>query len=768
MDHPILKKLNEKQVDAVTTVDGALLVLAGAGSGKTRALTNRIAYMIQDRGVSPWNILAVTFTNKAANEMKARVSKLLSRGGDAGGDGSVRFKNNFADLRNEALPTIGTFHSICVRILRENIHLMDFERTFAIYDAADQQLLMKRLMEDAGIDSKKINPKAILGWISNAKNQLMGPATFGKHVDSNFAEKVAMLYGPYQDALRQNNALDFDDLIMKTVELFRGHEEVLKYYQDKFKYISVDEYQDTNHAQYVLIGLLAKKYRNLCVIGDEDQSIYSWRGATVRNILDFEKDYPEAKVVFLEQNYRSTSVILDSSNAIISRNKNRKPKKLWTSQEGGEKVRHWLAHNERHEGELVANEINEILKSHESPDYNDFVVLYRTNAQSRVMEEVFLRYGIPYRIVGGVKFYARKEIKDMLAYLRVVQNPNDSVSLMRIINVPSRKIGAKTLEMVVAYGKRQNIPFFQALKEVRSVEGLSDGKIMDIEKFVELILRLQRANSEFAAAGVIKHVLEEAKYREFLDDGSSEGATRLENVVELISVASKYDSLEPGVSLSVFLEEVSLIADIDTADDGDNAVTLMTVHSAKGLEYPVVFVAGLEEGVFPHSRSLMEAEQLEEERRLMYVAMTRAMERLYLMHARERMLYGESRVNAPSQFLNDIPEELVEDNFGGHGRGYRGLSRDYGETGFGDTALPVESFGGAGTGRSSGYSSAGESFEDQDVGDISYNVGDKVAHKIFGVGRVVEVVGGVISVEFEDSSVGMKKLAASVAPLKKV
>lgn len=783
-DQPILKKLNDKQKEAVMAVNGPLLVLAGAGSGKTRALTHRIAYLIQEHGVNPWNILAVTFTNKAAKEMKQRVSKLLSGwmissgpSGDTFGQSTpLIFKNNFMDLRNSALPTIGTFHSICVRILREHIHLLDYEKSFAIYDDTDQQLLMKRLMEDAGMDVKKINPKAILGFISNAKNQLIGPKEFMNYVDGAFSEKVSSLYGPYQNALKQNNALDFDDLIMKTVELFTKFPEVLAHYQEKFKYISVDEYQDTNHAQYILIKLLAEKYKNICVIGDEDQSIYSWRGATIKNILDFEKDYPNAKVVFLEQNYRSTQTILDASNAIISKNRNRKPKKLWTESAGGATIKHWLAHNERHEGELIAHEINKILESYENPTYNDFVVLYRTNAQSRAMEEIFLRYGIPYKIIGGVKFYERKEIKDMLAYLRVIQNPNDSVSLFRIINVPSRKIGSQTLEVISGYAKRQNISVFQALKEVRSIDGLSDTKISDIEKFVSLIKELNEVNKNVPASGVIKHVLVEAKYRDFLDDGTAEGETRLENVSELISVANKYDSLEPGMSLSIFLEEVSLIADIDTADDSENSVTFMTVHSAKGLEFPYVFVAGLEEGIFPHNRSLMEPEQLEEERRLMYVAMTRARLGLYLLHARERTLYGESRVNAPSQFLNDIPEALVEDNFGGHGRGFggglgfsHGGSAGFGTSGFGSSgdylgggfdgiAVPYE--------KSDGYSKISE--EEGTEGEIVYAVGETVVHNIFGKGLVIAVQGGVLTVKFDNPEHGTKKLAASVAPLRKV
>lgn len=813
-------------------------MIAGAGSGKTRALTHRIAYLIE-QGVSPWNVLAVTFTNKAANEMKERIIKLLKKikrtsGNISGGEigvggwgndsasgtglgGEVRsigggagnlnldFSKNFSDLSNDYLPTIGTFHSVCVRILRKHIHNLDYETGFVIYDEADQQILMKRLMEELKIDSKNMNPKVVLGAISNAKSQLIDEKNFSQYVDGMFMEKVASLYGPYQKALKQNNALDFDDLIMKTVELFRKFPEILEYYQEKFRYISVDEYQDTNHAQYVLIKLLAEKYRNLCVIGDEDQSIYSWRGATIKNILDFEKDYPEAKIILLEQNYRSTRVILDAAHNIISKNRNRKEKKLWTENKDGALVKRYLCHNERHEGELIANEILEILKQYESPNYNDFVVLYRTNAQSRVLEEVFLRYGIPYRIVGGIRFYERKEIKDMLAYLRVIQNPNYSVSFTRIINVPTRKIGAKTIETLQSYGSRNGLSLFQAMKNAVSVDGLSDTKSSDIEKFVKLIGDLQGKNREFPASGVIKHVLEDAKYRDFLDDGTSEGETRLENVKELISVASKYDSLEPGISLSIFLEEVSLIADIDRADDGQNAVTFMTVHSAKGLEFPYVFVAGLEEGIFPHNRSLLDSGELEEERRLMYVAMNRAMERLYLLHAMERMLYGESRMNAPSQFLNDIPPELVEDNFGGHGKVkkfldlageiIRGSSSS--GAGFSEDGLGVSGSGELAGGRGSSFDgSAGGFFgnkiarrevgglnnggagswvtgrpvpyeEDSSV-EIVFNVGDKVVHNSFGDGVIVDIKGGVVTVAFSNSKIGTKKLALSVAPLRKV
>lgn len=729
----ILSGLNEKQIEAIKHFSGPLLVIAGAGSGKTRALTHRIAYLIEKKGVSPWNILAVTFTNKAANEMKQRIMKLLQK----------KVDTTFWNMETTSdIPTIGTFHSICVRILRKNIHLLDFENSFAIYDMADQQILVKRIMEEMLIDTKRINPKAILSHISNAKNQLIGPKEYQAYARDYFSEKVAEIYPRYQKALQQNSALDFDDIIMKTVELFQKHKDVLDYYQEKFKFISVDEYQDTNHAQYVLIKLLADKYRNLVVIGDIDQSIYGWRGATIQNILNFEKDYPEVKTVVLEQNYRSTQIILDGANSVIAKNRQRKEKNLWTEKTGGEKIRHWLADNERHEGELIAREISNLLIGSEYPQYNDFVILYRTNAQSRVLEEVFMRYGIPYKIVGGIKFYERKEVKDILAYLRVIQNQNDSISLLRIINTPPRKIGGKTLETLQQFANIHSLSLFNAMLLANEIEDISEAKAEVLENFVKMIKELQNLNGEFGASGMIKQVLDISGYKSFIDDGSIEGEARLENIAELISVAHKYDGLEAGISLNIFLEEVSLIADIDMMNDQDNAVTFMTVHSAKGLEFPYVFIAGLEEGIFPHNRSLLDASELEEERRLMYVAMTRAMERLYLLHARGRTLYGESRVNAPSQFLADIDQSLVEANFGN-----RSVRSHVPITEIGEKPVPIEL--------------------DEGLA-IEMEIGDKVNHTSFGKGIVVDRKGGVVTVAFEDSAVGVKKLAISVAPLKKI
>lgn len=717
-----LEGLNEMQKEAVLTTEGPILIIAGAGSGKTRALTYRIAYLMHEKKVPAYNILAVTFTNKAASEMKHRLLKLVGE--------------------EAPMPTVGTFHSICAQLLRRHIHLLGYENQFVIYDTNDQVVLMKEIMKAHYISEKQLNPKAVLGHISQAKNELIGPEEFQIQGHNYFTEKVAELYGPYQKHLQRAQALDFDDLLLKTVELFQTFPDLLHQYQDRYRYISVDEYQDTNHAQYTLIKMLAEKHRNLCVIGDPDQSIYSWRGANMQNILDFEKDYPEARVIKLEQNYRSTSIILELAHALIEKNKNRKEKRLWTDREGGSKVRLWHTMNERDEALKVAYSIAEHLKRHESPQYKDFAVLYRTNAQSRSLEEAFMRTGIPYKIVGGVKFYLRKEVKDMISYLRVIQNPDDSVSLLRIINTPARGIGAKSLESLQHFAASQNISIFRAMERIQEIPELSS-KSGAFNKFTQLIQHFQKLNKEFSAAGLLKHVITESGYRDFLkSERDSEGEARLQNIQELVSVADKYESLEPGVSLSTFLEEVALVSELDDLDEGQNAVTLMTLHSAKGLEFPIVFITGLEEGIFPHSRSLYEPQELEEERRLMYVGVTRAMDHLYLLYARERMLYGEFKQNTPSQFLWDIPEELLEGS-----EIHQRLPRAH--QSFGARPIPVE--------------------ENEIILRLDeVSTGDLVRHRSFGVGRVTQVNGGVVTVAFENPSIGIKKLALSVAPLEKL
>lgn len=741
----LLDGLNDKQKEAIQATDGPVLIIAGAGSGKTRALTHRIAYLIEEKGVRPWNILAVTFTNKAAGEMKERIAKLLARPG---------FESE--------MPTVGTFHSICVQILRRHIHLLGYENQFVIYDANDQVVLMKEIMKDQHIDEKQLNPKAVLGSISQAKNQLMGPEDYSQHAHNLFTEKVGQLYKPYQRRLAKNQALDFDDLILKTVELFEKFPAILEQYQQRYLYISVDEYQDTNHAQYTLVKMLAAKYRNLCVIGDPDQSIYSWRGANMQNILDFEKDYPEALVIKLEQNYRSTALILDAAHSVISRNTRRKEKKLWTEREGGEKLKVLSSRDERDEAYKVAEAILKHVRlaqatgEKSSPDYRDFAVLYRTNAQSRVLEEACLRFGIPYRIVGGVKFYLRKEIKDLIAYLRVIQNPHDSVSLLRIINTPARKIGPKAIEQIQNEAVLADVSFFTAL------EKQTDSKA--VSTFTALIHHFQKLSEEFAVAGLLKHVIAESGYRDMLlADRTPEGEARLQNIQELISVADKYEALEPRVSLATFLEEISLISDLDQLEDGPNSATLMTLHSAKGLEFPTVFITGLEEGIFPHSRALFEPHELEEERRLMYVGITRARDNLYLLHAKQRMLFGEFKQNAPSQFLLDLPEDLVEGaapapavpGFGS--RVFGGPVDPYGDSNF----IPEVTF------VPDDPENRPIPLEDDAGFDIpELHDGDRVFHKTFGEGVVIQIAGGMVTVAFK--MVGIKKLSLSIAPLRKL
>jgi DNA helicase-2/ATP-dependent DNA helicase PcrA len=776
--------LNEHQCEAVRTTEGPLLLIAGAGSGKTRTLTHRIAYLMSEKRVAASQILAVTFTNKAAQEMKKRLLSLMV-GPKRALEMLDALKGQGVGFHRTDFPVVGTFHAVCAQILRKYLHLMGFENRFAIYDSTDSEILMKQIMKDVGINTEKMNPRAILSHISGAKNTLLSPSEYAQQTHTTFSERVATLYPIYQKRLAQHQALDFDDILMKTVELFQKEPTVLAELQNRFQYLSVDEYQDTNHAQYMIVKLLAEKNRNLCVVGDDWQSIYSWRGATMQNILDFGKDYPDAKTIKLEQNYRSTSIILDASHAIISKNRRRTEKKLWTDREGGEKIRVLCAVDEREEASLIAREIQRRLLAYETPTYKDFAVLYRTNAQSRVIEEAMLRQGIPYRVIGGVKFYERKEVKDVLAYLKLIINPADSVSLLRVINTPPRKIGSTTLEHLQALcHQRGDQPIFSVIKEIETIqkqvdaEELNEGKLKTLNDFVALISKLQKINAQYSASGVIKHLISESKYKEFLLDGTPEGEARFENVQELVSVASKYDALEPGISLATFLEEVALISDLDQIDDRENAVTLMTLHSAKGLEFPYVFLCGLEEGIFPHSRSLLEPNELEEERRLMYVGLTRAMEAAYLLYAERRMLYGETRQNAPSQFLNDIPAEFLEVEEGIRGMGAKvaeergGILGSYFKprsvTGFtgGLRRVPMENESGFYPDVEPNYSAQGEGPQENLI--LSYAPGDRVRHRKFGDGVIVNVQGGVLTIAFKDPRVGVKKVAASVAPLEKL
>lgn len=707
----ILAKLNPAQIEAVETLKGPMLVVAGAGSGKTRALTHRIANLIAN-GISPHKILAVTFTNKAAGEMKNRVREMLG--------GKI------------AMPTVGTFHSICVQILRREIHNLGRENNFLIYDATDQKVLMKKIFRDKKIEEKEFNPRAILSAISGAKSRLINSENFSG--GSRFSDLVAELFPIYEKKLGEANALDFDDLLSKVVELFEKFPKILEKYQEKWHFISVDEYQDTNLAQSRITNLLAEKYRNLCVIGDPDQSIYSWRGADISNIRDFKKNYSEAKIIKLEQNYRSTTTILEAANAVISQNGNREDKKLWSEKTGGEKIFLLEMNDEREEAEFVAAEIERKIRE-SNYFYRDCVILYRTNAQSRVFEEVFLRNGMPHRIIGGVKFYARKEIKDVLSYLKIIQNPRDDLSLLRILNVPTRKIGLRTIEVLQKKANEIGGGIWDALKNCRETE-IPESKKEVLERFVRLVEELQNLNRTNSAASLIKHVLGRTKLKDFwLADGEVEGEARVENVLELISVATKYDDLEPTVSLATFLEEISLLCDADQIEEKENAVLLMSLHAAKGLEFPIVFIAGLEQNIFPHSRSLLEPRQLEEERRLFYVGITRAMESLFLLRAKQRMFFGETQMNAPSEFLKDIPENLLAED----------SRRELKRRGFGEKMLPDESNG--------------------DSRIPEFVIGDRVTHPVFGEGTIVNLVGGVVEVNFP---AGVKKLALSIAPLRKI
>jgi len=629
----IIDQLNDKQKEAVLTLDGPLLVVAGPGSGKTKVLTHRIAYLIQ-QGVAPQNILAVTFTNKAANEMKERVQKLLAR-------------NRFAKPGTPAhLPTLGTFHSVCARLLRSEASFIGFKKDFVIFDDKDSLALIKKVMNELEISDDQFNPQSIQNTISSAKNELIGPEFFSQNAQGYFQEVVAKVFGAYQTKLKKANAMDFDDLLSKTVELFSSHREILENYQNKFKYILVDEYQDTNHSQYVLINLLAQKYRNICAVGDFDQSIYSFRGADFRNILNFEKDYLQARLVFLEENYRSTKNILEAAHSIIIKNANRKEKNLFTQNAAGNPVVLFSAKDEQDEGTFVIEQINR-LKKQEGLSFKDFTVLYRTNAQSRAIEESFLRYGFPYKVIGTFKFYERKEIKDLLSYLRFLQNPLDLLSLERIINLPPRGLGKFSAE---EYLKIEKI----------SLSQFTPKKLKALENFQNLISDLRQTAKILPLSQTLKQIIEKTALRDYLRNGTEEGESRWENVNELFTVTKKYDPFTPGEGLTAFLEEAALLSNHDEVETEKDVANLMTLHCAKGLEFPVVFIIGCEEGLFPHSRSMLDAWQMEEERRLCYVGVTRAKQHLYLTWAQQRNLYGSIQVNPPSRFLFDIPKNLID------------------------------------------------------------------------------------------------------------
>lgn len=793
--------LNPKQQEAVLHMEGPLLILAGAGSGKTRVLTHRVAYLIEEKGVNPWNILAITFTNKAAEEMRERVDSLVQAGA-----GSV---------------WVSTFHSLCVRILRRFIEYLGYENNFTIYDTDDQKTLMKQVLKKLDLDPKQYRERDMLNIISSAKNELIGIDEFWKNAQGDWRmKKAAEVYEAYQGELKKNNALDFDDLIFKTVDLFRVNGQVLEYYQERFRYIMVDEYQDTNAAQFELISLLAARHQNLCVVGDDDQSIYKFRGADIGNILNFEETFPGAKVVKLEQNYRSTKNILDAANGVIRNNRGRKDKTLWTANEGGGLVVFCQYEQAYEEAEGI---IRDILA--QGRPYRDTAVLYRTNAQSRLLEEKCLTYNIPYRLVGGVNFYQRREIKDILSYLKTVANGRDDLAAQRIINVPKRGIGATSIGKIMAWATQKDISFYDACADAALVPGMGKaaGKVQafvsQIEEFRTRIqgweLEQQRRReagdgipapegqpepwaADYGLKELIEDILEKTGYRqELLGEGEEEAKERLENIDELISKAAGFCEENEAPSLDGFLEEVALVADIDRMDSSEDRVTLMTLHSAKGLEFPMVYLSGMEEGLFPGSRSVMSEDptDLEEERRLCYVGITRAKERLMLTAAKMRMSRGETHYSRVSRFVEEIPEGLLEtgrrDRRGGQKTGKEPGENLHQQWNQNQRKLGVSMFGmksdsynkdqgsGAGSlgalktpgmpavGKQPGF---GKAFTVQKAVSLDYGPGDRVSHVKFGEGTVQSVADGVrdfeVTVEFD--RFGVKKMFASFAKLQKV
>ena len=640
----IYDSLNKEQAEAVKKTEGPVLILAGAGSGKTRVITHRIAYLLDECGVNPWNILAITFTNKAAGEMRERVDKLIGFGAESVG--------------------ISTFHSMCVRILRRHIENLGYESSFTIYDTDDQKSLMKEVCKYLKIDTKDLREREILGEISSAKNELMTPLLYREeNEDLGFRYvRIADAYEEYQKRLKKNNALDFDDLLMKTVELFHSHDEILASYQNRFRYIMVDEYQDTNNAQFELVRLLAGKHRNLCVVGDDDQSIYAFRGANIRNILDFEKVYPDAFVVKLEQNYRSTQNVLDAANAVIRNNTGRKAKSLWTDRGEGTKIHLREFTTARDEAAFVADDIAEKCRSDRHLNYGDFAVLYRTNAQARALEERFVLTGIPYNVVGGTNFYDRREIRDMIAYLKTVENGQDEIAVRRVLNVPKRGIGLTTIGRLADYAVARDITFFEAMERCRNITSLGRATAK-IESFVSLILQLREFKESHGLADLLREIIDKTDYNNYLLSSDDEdGEDRISNIDELISKIADYEETAEEPTLSGFLEEVALVSDLDNTEDGSEKVLLMTLHSAKGLEFPHVYLTGLEDGIFPSYMAINsgDEEAEEEERRLAYVGITRAKDDLTLTYSRSRLLRGEVQYNPPSRFLEEIPEELID------------------------------------------------------------------------------------------------------------
>ncbi len=695
-----IETLNEKQKEAVTTTEGPLLVLAGAGSGKTKVLTTRVAYLVQKIGVAPYHILAITFTNKAAKEMKERVLNTL---------GPIAYQIQ-----------ISTFHSLGLLIMRENYEKLGYENNFTIIDSDDSLTVIKKILKDLNLDPKEYNPRAIRSKISGAKNELMTVAEYAKFANTDFEEKVLEVYDRYQQKLKINNSLDFDDLLMLPIELFRTYPDVLKKYQERFQYILVDEYQDTNEAQYILIKMMGAKYKNVCVVGDNDQSIYSFRGANYKNILNFEKDYPEANVILLEENYRSTGNILKAANDVIKNNKDRKEKNLWTQNEEGVKIHYHRSFDEKEEAYYVMQQIEKLRDK--GIMENQIAVLYRTNAQSRNMEEALLRQGIPYKVVGSFYFYNRKEIKDLICYLKLLYNQHDDISLLRVINVPKRGIGLKTLESLTEKAEKEHVSLYHAIETGKELQ------------FKTLIERLREKSENCSLTELVELVLSETGMRQdLINEDSIEAEVRLENLEEFKSITKGFEERNGIVSLEEFLMEISLVSDIEEHKENNNVVTLMTVHSAKGLEFNYVFLIGMEESLFPHNNSLLDRYGIEEERRLCYVAITRAKKELYLVNAKRRTLYGMDSVNPPSRFIEEIDEDL--------------LMKDQDVVDDSTTCSKLE-----------------DMIIDE---SIEYGVGDKVHHSVFGTGVILGIETKILTVAFPHPH-GIKKVLKGHKSLEKV
>lgn len=736
--------LNPQQAEAVINTEGPMLIMAGAGSGKTKVLTCRVANLLQ-KGVRPYRILAITFTNKAAAEMRERVNNMS---GPAAKD-----------------VWLFTFHAFCARFLRMEIDkLPGYGGNFAIYDTADSQNLIKQILKEMNLDDKRFQPSGILSRISNAKNALQDAAAFARQAGDFYEQKVADIYSRYEQKLQLNNALDFDDLLMLSIKLLQENKEVREKYQDRFDYLLVDEYQDTNHAQYLLTKFLAAKHRNICVVGDADQSIYGWRGADIQNILDFEKDYPDAKVIKLEQNYRSTQIILDAANAVIENNTGRKPKNLWTENKSGADIIYFQAVDERDEARFVIEQLQNLQRT-ENKKLGDMAILYRTNTQSRIFEEMLIKSGISYNMVGGLKFYERKEIKDIIAYLRVIFNPADSLSLLRIINVPKRGIGDASLAKIQAYAAANNVSLFEAVSNAAAIDGLSSRFVSKLDDLAGIIFELMNLASEAPVEDLIDRVLRDTGYLEELEnERTPQAQSRIDNLHELISVAQEFAASEEENNLENFLAHVALVSDIDDTELGEDAITLMTLHSSKGLEFPVVFLVGMEEGLFPHARTLMDETEIEEERRLCYVGITRAKEKLFLSSTKMRTIYGNTVTYPPSRFLQEIPARLVKtikrqerfsalENFKQVSEKYSARPQKPASTFNPHSFMPQKPAAAAG-------GTAGTRF----------NTGDRVSHSKWGEGMVVSVKdspdGQEVKVAF--AGAGVRSLLTKYAVLKKL